>query len=237
MIMDDWSRFPKLNSLFNYCEIDNDTNYFARALERGVLKLPLAQERYLQLERELSSLDEASWVQFCQKVLRYVAVSNELRGFQQLFDMFNEVKGYVFLDSQGYKNIEFIEEDNSKQTPDLIAKDFGNVTLMEVKTINNSDEEIKHIQRNSGGQGMRARDVLNYLPEPLLRKIKSTVDKASKQLLAYSPENIAINRRIVYLCIKPDVSIFLENTNLNALQDFCQSLSDERIEVTSEIVL
>jgi hypothetical protein len=233
--MDDWSQFPRINSLFQDSEFENPTNYFSLAIHCGVLKFGLAQRFYLQLERELSLLDVVAWNQFRQKVSRYISIVDNRRGYQQLFDCFNEVKGYVFLNSQGYRGIEFITENNSARTPDLICKDGDRVTLVEVKTINNSDDEIEHIKNNSTGQGMIARDVLHILPTPLMNKIRSTIDRASEQLLSYKVE-VKINRRIIYLCIKPDVILLLDNQNIDTLKDFCQSLQSENIEIVSEFI-
>ncbi|MCC6569778.1 MAG: hypothetical protein IT315_11130 [Anaerolineales bacterium] len=231
--MNDWSQFPKINSLFQASELENSANYFSLAIQREVLKSEFIQEFYFRLEKELAFLDETAWNQFRQKVLRYITVVDQTRGYQQLFDCFNEIKGYIFLHSQGYKNIEFIAEINSAPTPDLIGKDIDRAALVEVKTINHSDNEIVHIKNNSKGQGMVVRDVLHALPIALTRKIESTIETASKQLLSYNTE-VEINRRIVYLYINSDVVLSLDNRNIEALKNFCNGLQSESVEIVSE---
>lgn len=231
--MNDWSQFPKINSLFQGSELENPDNYFSLAIQREVLKFEFIQGFYFKLEKELAFLDETAWNQFRQKVLRYITVVDQTRGYQQLFDCFNEVKGYIFLRSQGYKNIEFIAESKSAQTPDLMGKDVDGVALVEVKTINRSDKEIAHIKNNSKGQGMVVRDVLHALPISLTRKIESTIETASKQLLSYNIE-AKINRRIVYLYINSDVVLSLDTRNIDALKNFCHGLQSESVEIVSE---
>ncbi len=229
VFMNDWSQFPKLYSLFKDSETESEFNYFSVILQRRVLSTSLAQESYLQLEDELSVLSEAAWIQFRQKILPYISKKDPLRHYEQLFNHFNEVKGYVFLSSLGYKRIEFIEEHNSFRTPDLIAKDLNNTALMEVKTINNSNKGLVRIRERAAG------NVLGFVPDPLFRKIEKTVRNASEQLLSYSNDGTPINRRIIYLCLKPVVDVLLDNRNIDTLRNFCQNVSDENIEVVSDI--
>jgi len=139
-----WAKdFPRLYELYRESEQDNEANYFKN--------FSPARSSYERLEKELEELDKAAWQEFKQKVRKYksyIAKKHELRGYQQLFDLLNEVNGYLYLKSNGCEEIQFISEKNVK-TPDLIACCGGFVVLLEVKTVNESKDELNWISQNS----------------------------------------------------------------------------------------
>jgi len=223
--------FPRLYELYRNSDQENEANYFASFDE--VLKNPLAQSHYERLEEELTQLSDVAWQEFKQKVLRYVTIRDSLRGYNQLFECFNEVKGYLYLKSEGYKEIHFIPKEDSK-TPDLRACCGSSIVLLEVKTINTSADEIKWIRENSeiGADGVRhmeAREVRQGLNQGLNDKITKAVEEAREQLLSHACEGV--EHRIVYLVIHLDRLLALDSSNLIKLAAYIGKQGDEQIEV------
>ena len=232
-----WSKaFPKLYEL--YCDSDqvNSENYFKEFGD--ALKMPLARSYYDQLEKELEQLDDIAWQEFKQKVLKYVTINDSHRGYNQLFECFNEVKGYLYLRSEGCDKINFIPE-GDEERPDIRASYKSSVVLMEVKTINKSDAEIEWVRMNAeiGADGIRhpeAKEVQRGVNDQLKLKIKDTNFKAKNQLLAYHCEGVM--RRIVYLLINLDILYALDPRNYDDLAVYIQQQSDSQVEVAHQFL-
>ena len=221
--------FPRLYEL--YCESDqaNEANYFTAFGD--VLRMPLARSRYEQLEEELKQLDNIAWKEFKERVLRYVTTRDSRREYNQLFECFNEVKGYLYLKSEGCKEIHFIPEEKNIATPDIRAHRGSSVVLLEVKTINKSEAEIDWLIANSELRDgrMQAKQVLQGLGDPLKHKIAEKISDAKRQLLDYPCKGV--KRRIVYLVINLDIPHALDPRNFNELAAYIQLQGDKQIEV------
>jgi hypothetical protein len=236
-----WAKdFPRLYELYRESTQDNETNYFKDF--DSVLTIPPdispARSSYERREKELEELDEAAWQAFKQKVRRYnsyITKKDELRGYQQLFALLNEVNGYLYLKSNRCDEIHFISEDNTT-TPDLIARCGSFVVLMEVKTINESKEELDWLIENSKRpyDRLQVREVRQGLEDSLKRKISDTVSKAKSQLLGYAAEKV--DRRIVYLVIRLDILTAKNPRNIDELAAFIQQQSDNQIEVVHTLL-
>ena len=214
--------FPKLYEI--YCESDkaDEANYFAKFDE--ALEMHLARFDYEQLEEELRQLDDAAWQEFKQKALAYVTTKDSCRGYHQIFDCFNEVKGYLYLKSEGCENIHFILE-SSVTSPDLRACYGSSTVLLEVKTINKSKEDIDWFN----AYPPQAKEAIQGLGDPLKRKIADDISKAKSQLLDYASEGV--KRRIVYLVINLDTLHALDQRNFDDLAVYMQTQGDAQIEV------
>lgn len=228
--------FPKLYEL--YCESDqaDEVNYFT-AFDNA-LKMPSARFRYEQLEEELGQLDNVAWREFKQKALTYVTTKDSRRGYNQLFECFNEVKGFLYLKTEGCEKIHFIPEADIT-SPDLRACCGSSVVLLEVKSINKSDAEVEWVSMNSeiGANGVRhmeAREVRRGLDDYLKHKIKDTVSRARDQLLGYFSEGV--KRRIVYLVINLDILSALDPRNYDDLAVYIQQQGDKQIEVVYQFL-
>ena len=117
------------------------------------------------------------------------------------------------------------------QTPDLYGRYGSTGILMEVKTINRSDDELDWIKANSELRNGRrtARGVHKGLSDSLANKIIDTINKAKKQLMSYSCNEV--QRKIVYLVINPDLQLALDSRNINKLVAFIEEQDNSQVEV------
>ena len=169
--------YPRLYEIFCESDRDNRQNYFWDFDE--TLGNPLAQPHYERLEEDLQQLDKKAWQELKKKACGDVTAENNRRGYEQLFNDLSEAKGYLYLKSEGYTEVRFIPKENT-QTPDLYGCRGSSGILMEVKTINISDEELNYLKANRELRNghMQARDVRNGLSDSLKSKIINTINKA-----------------------------------------------------------
>ena len=172
--------FPRLYELFSESCQYNEANYF-RAFDK-TLKMPLARPHYERLEGDISQLDNVAWQEFKLKFLNYIATKPSRRGYNQLFECFNEIKGYLYLKTERCQNIHFIPED-SVTSPDLKACFGDSKVLLEVKTINKSNAEIEWILANSQlGGDRKAMEAIQGLSDSLKNKITGKINQAKRRL-------------------------------------------------------
>jgi hypothetical protein len=181
--------FPRLLDLYEHSDKSNPNNYF-----HVEFPLPLGEE-----EKRLARLDLASWKILRDKTMPFVSADDPLRSYQQLWNMLDEARGYVFLADQGYNRIEFIEIDKSKKggkrTPDLIGFKIGSSALLEVKTINESGDNLSP----NAPWRKEAVVVPQQLSEEFKRKAISTIEQATGQLLSFPGQT---DRKIVLLVVR-----------------------------------
>jgi len=183
--------FPRLRDLFEHSDRRNPKNYF-----NAEFPLPFMED-----ERRFARLHAASWRVLRDKAAPYVSIDDRLRNYQQLWSALDEARGYVFLADQGYDRIEFIEAEKSKkgskQSPDLIGYKADSTAILEVKTINESRDNL------AADAPWRTETVvvLSDLSEEFRRKIIATIEQAKSQLDSYPRQ---VNRKIVLLVIRFD---------------------------------
>jgi len=224
-----WAKdFPRLYELYRDSNQASEANYFAKFDK--VLDNPNARPHYEQLEKDLEQLDRGEWNVLKQKAYRYVTVKHNRRAYEQLFNTLSEVKGYLYLKSEGYEEIHFIPEKDT-WTPDLCGHSGSALILMEVKTINTSDDELDWITENSKFQkgSMQAREVQVGLPHSLKHKISDTVNTAKRQLMNYACK--AVQRRIAYILIHLDIKVALGLRNSDELATYVRKQGNKQIEV------
>jgi hypothetical protein len=208
------ANFPRLLDLYEHSDQHNPKNYF-----NVEFPLPLGEE-----EKRLARLDTAAWGNLRDKAVPYVSVDDPVRSYQQLWSTLDEARGYVLLADQGYDRIEFIEPDNSKergkQSPDLIGFKFGSVAIVEVKTINESGNNL------AADVPWRKEAVVvpKQLSEEFKRKILSTIDQAKNQLLSFPRQT---DRKIVLLVIRFDYGLKTGGHLYGELERFISSLTPE----------
>lgn len=71
-------------------------------------------------------------------------------------------------------------------------------------------------------------DVCPGLTDEMLAKLRSTVERARKQLLALEDENV--RRRIVYLSIRIG-SLSATHKTRDEISQFCEEMRDDQIEI------
>src|ERR1700732_1165341 len=130
---------------------------------------PVKVKYFAEIDRNLAMLPEDAWKQIKIDLVNRIAVRHPTRGWQPLFDIFNEVRAYNYLQDMGYEDIRFIPraKANNLRTPDLEAVYNDTPILCEVKTINTSDKELH--RRATHGVGTSS----TVVEEKLLTKLSS----------------------------------------------------------------
>lgn len=190
------THFSRLSDLYRSSDVTNSSNYFLQ--DNVISALSKLSPTAVELEKELQKLSAIAWTEFKPKALKYVGVTHHRRYHNALFECFNEVKGYISLSSK-YDDIHFIPE-SSTTTPDLIAFSKASSALMEVKTINESDQELNYLDIP-----LEERDTLtaeHAVSDSLRAKVSSAISKAEKQLLGYTDHTV--HERIIYLVVRLD---------------------------------
>src|SRR2546422_5970470 len=119
---------PRLYDLYCASNRGSPGNYFEhpnvkQALLDGSPGLP-------EIERDLQEMDAVAWKEFKAKTAAYVTKTDKWGWPTQLFDRFNEAKGYGYLKRQGYTELHFIPEVPGKKTPDLAGKQDDSTVLL-----------------------------------------------------------------------------------------------------------
>lgn len=185
------TNFPRLLDLYEHSDKANSKNYF-----NVDFPLPLAEE-----EKRLARLDSVSWRVLRNKAAPYVCVDDPARRYQQLWNVLDEARGYVLLAEQGYELISFIEPNKSKkggkQSPDLIGQKSNSAATLEVKTINESRDNLAE----DATWRTEAVAVGRDLSVDFRQKVTATIEHAKSQLDSYPHP---VKRKIVLLLIRFD---------------------------------
>jgi hypothetical protein len=156
-------------------------------------------KHFRHIEEDLRGLDPDSWEQLKAELIPLFTARDAKRGWQALFDKLNEAKGYNHLARViGCTSVRFIPRSKRRgqRTPDLEGS-LGSVkVLCEVKTINISEIEKRHRNDHT------VRTISNQLQGGFFDKLKSDLEAAGKQMVAYC--SVAKTRRIAYVIVNYD---------------------------------
>ena len=190
--------FELKNTLSDPAHPDAFFREFESSLQENSLKL----EAFRKEEAVLSVLDAEAWETLKQNAsgLLVKPSASKGRGWQGLFDVLREARGYSYLRSIGCSEIRFMGRAD-RPTPDLEARHEGRRVLCEVKTINISDDEAGRRQRMYSGTPVGGK-VPTELGSAYLAKLSKTLDGAVRQLEAADPSRDA--RRIVFCILNFD---------------------------------
>lgn len=191
------SDFVRIQELRDASILLDSSNCYFRAGD-DKLTDPLKRPFFLAIEKDLIGLDETAWAALKNEVLDRLSAKVPGRGWEQLFSILNQARGYNFLAARGYTNIEFIPRTKSK-TPDLMAKTGEITVLCEVKTIHISQDEVD--RRQEGGVISINRDVS---PE-FVEKLHRVINEAKIQMEAFKSNST--DQHIAYLVINFDDSL------------------------------
>jgi hypothetical protein len=219
--------FLRLSDLYRSSDVTNSSNYFLQDNVISALSKP--SQTAVELEKELQKLSANAWTEFKPKALKYVCVTHHRRDHNALFECFNEVKGYISLSSK-YEDIHFIPESSTK-TPDLIASSKTSSALMEVKTINESDQELDYFDIP-----LEERDPLtaeHAVSESLRAKVSSAISEAEKQLLGDTAHTV--HERIIYLVVRLDFQCATSGTT-HDLDSFLKGQSGNGSKIEYQIL-
>ena len=185
------SNFPRLFDLYQRSQKGNPRNYFN--FKELFPIVYVGSEAYADIETVLAKLDEMSWERLSKKALSCITADDPLRRYHQLFNALNEARGYVYLASEGYEQIEFIE-DQSRKSPDLLAHKANSLAILEVKTVNQSDEDLAEESLRGGEAIVVEPKLSDRFKSRILRSIRD----AREQLDTYPN---ATDKKIVFLFV------------------------------------
>jgi hypothetical protein len=174
-------------------------------------------------ERDLLQLDAEA-----RRVLKAAAIKrlirNKRKGWEPLFDLLSEAKGYAYLAALGCTGIQIVPSSYDYKTPDLKAELNGRLVLCEVKTINMSDDGRTVCDGDGTSRSGRC-----LSEEFLAGKLTWTLRAAKAQLDGF-PSSAA--RKIAYVVFNPDESLhdYADDYSLQ-LQAFLRASPLEGIEV------
>lgn len=229
--------FPRLYDLYIASNQENEQNYFSDFHRQA--NNTWERPHYTEVEGVLQRLDAESWEVLKKKARPFVCIRDSLRGWQQLFDLLNEARAYLYLRTQGYRDVRVLPEQAHK-TPDIEAKQGDDLVVVEVKTVNISTSELEYLEENErilkeNPEGvLRVRNVPPIPSEALKNKILETINVAKEQLKEYSVGKPAHN--LVYLVINLDWLCRQNRDVADELKAFVTLQSDETVEVMSEMV-
>lgn len=206
------ARFPRLGMLFQSSDTTAENNYF------GIYNTPELHEgtetQFATWEGLLQGLDPTSLETFIRKAGgRVSARPNVDRGWGQLVEAVNEVRGYQYAQSLGYTACRLLDE-QAHPFPDIEACGDPGKCLVEVKTIQESDEEL-----TLRGQVQRAEP---GLPQRLQRVLRKRYFHAVKQIAGHPWADGA--RRICFMIINVDLRTALAEENKDLLRVFLGEL-------------
>jgi hypothetical protein len=199
----------KLPRIFELKDMQKDQfhpdGYF-RDFEQSLKDEPGKHKAFLGLERQLAMLDTDAWEDLKQRAADLLLTRTDGRGWQALFDIFNEALGYGYLRSIGSTNIRFIPraQDNNRRaqnlkTPDLEGQLNGDVVLCEVKTVNISRAEADRRHRIRNGEVLII-EGSTKVGDGFLQKLILDLEYAVKQLDAQDPQRKALRFIFTVLC-------------------------------------
>ena len=193
-------------------DVQHPANYFCG------MNTPEAIQGYRDLEDGLARLDPKSRQNIIERAAPFVTRRDTVKGrhWTALFETLNEVKGYNYLQDLGYSEVRFIPPTSSR-TPDVHGSASFGDALLEVKTVNMSDENIATF-------GI-VQEAHLELPEGLKRKLASDYATACEQLHSFSVREPA--RRICCFFITIDRQLAFARSNQQKLDDFLASIEND----------
>ena len=194
-------QLPRVYELKDPTDTSHPDAYF-QDFERGLRENPSKLNAFLKLERQLAVLDVAAWNDLKERGVPHLISHTRAqgRGWQELFDVFSEARGFGYLVGSGCTGVHFIKRTN-RMTPDLRALWNGAPALCEVKTINVSADEAAKRRRIANGETLAA-SVPSHVADGFLTKLTATLTHAVEQLDAEYPQRTA--RRLIFTVVHFD---------------------------------
>lgn len=209
---DELEKFPMLMELCDSYKGDDENNFFKR-IPYELSKAPWA---YCDVEDGLALLNKSNFTIYKNEILER-GNGHPLRGYSAISDKFNELNGYKYLSESGFSNINFLATDDKNKMPDLVATQSSkNDTILEVKSINVSDDDRKTWNESAKNEATSV-EVLSGIPSELKTKICLTTNNALNQLMSFSKPTV---NKIVLLVIAMDTNLALSKNNWEELQFF-----------------
>jgi hypothetical protein len=194
---------PRIYELKDALVDPSHPDAYFQNFEEGLAEYKSKLNAFLKLERQLGALDHAAWRDVRDRAAVHLVARQRTngRGWQALFDVFSEVRAYVYLRDIGCTGIHFIPR-GKMRTPDLGAVHEGHRLLCEVKTINISQDEAERRRRIYHDSAMLAGKTPLQVSDVFLNKLTDTFHSAVGQLDAADPTHEA--RRVVFTMLHFD---------------------------------
>jgi hypothetical protein len=223
---EDWfaSNFPRLFELYERSNKDEPKNYFN--FKELFPIAYLGKQAYWEIERVISRLDSTAWERLSKKTLASVTADDPSRRYHQLFNHLNEARGYTYLLDEGYSRIEFIEDPTGKSA-DLVGTNDGSTALLEVKTVNQSDKDIR-IEALGNNKAIKVDPLIS---EKFKTRIKRSIKNARKQLYSYKQR---VDRKIVFLFIEMESPQRTCGESYLKLESFISDQNSKDLEVVGQ---
>ncbi len=207
-------RFPNLADLWHASETEDPNNYF-RIYDSPELP-PGAEIQFEEWDSLIAILDPQSRTNFLRRASGTVSSpTSSARGWTQLVECVNEIRGYKYAIFLGFSSAKLIQEQQI-ELPDIEATNSTSKCLLEVKTIQKSDLEIQRrglVQTEEPG-----------LPTRLKRVLRKRYKKAVTQIGNHPWASDA--RKICYMFINPDLRTLLAEENKDNLHRFLDEIED-----------
>ena len=168
---------PRVFELKDMLDNPSHPDAYFQNFEDSVNESQSKRDAFVGLERQVAILDKCAWKDLKERASVYLQTRDGGRGWQALFNLLNEAKGFAYLRCIGCTGVRFIPRTKDK-TPDLEAFRDGWRVLCEVKTINISQEEADIRQRIHHGAFVST-DVSREVSEGFLNKLTSTLGTRS----------------------------------------------------------
>lgn len=146
------------------------------------LEDPSWRSTYNPYEEALQCLDNNAWNRLSGKAIEHYQQHRAGQLKEAFYNQLNEAFAYQYLVNQGYKNVEFFEENKKKKTPDLSYKINEKQFYCEVKSIGVSVDEIC---RSKLGEVYDAGEAYCSLQEGFFKKLKDKFNEANIQISEY----------------------------------------------------
>lgn len=155
---------------------------------------PLVQKGAEIFEHTLDQLDSIAWDEFVKRVLPHSCMKDGTYGWRQYYSHLNEARGYVLLKNRRYSNIHFLPESGKERgakSAEIIGGSSDSFAIVEVKTINLSNDEIERTRKRLDptfsvakkmGKELRPGDIKDV--QAFAKKLIGRSDPVSAWLLA-----------------------------------------------------
>lgn len=188
----------RVKDLINSSQSCNPKNFFYEFVKRDELNDPYLDS----LERDFSQLSNESWEFFKAKCLKKACCFHPKNYWIDLWNTFNEVKGYIYLKEAGFDEIEFLQEGELK-TPDFKGISCSGSAILEVKNLNRSEYDtfwtiFPEIKASDSSINQAAIECVK-------KKLREDCIYAEQQIAEYCQKFGNVDRKICYFVIDLDI--------------------------------
>jgi hypothetical protein len=136
---------------------------------------PQVKKHFVAVENYIGPLPDNDWQLLKEKVVSRFQDYQPGRGWQQAFDVLYEALAYKVLLENGATSMAFVPEQTDSKTPDLCCTFSGKTVYCEVKTKNESDNQIQ--ARTAGN----STSIQNTLTAEYFDQLATTMSCAEKK--------------------------------------------------------